>query len=181
MTINITDSHIISITQIKEFLKVNSSIKFKAVSKKEKYQWIDNVLTRFKYFSLKKKNKGFVRNYIVKMTGLSKSQADRIILRKKKFGKVFLISTNRYRFPKKYTPTDITLLIKTDNAHNRLSGPAVKRILKREYEVFGRKEYQNITQISPAHIYNLRSTRQYISHSQTIKKTNPTKVPIGER
>lgn len=115
------------------------------------------------------------------MTGLSKSQADRIILRKKKFGKVFLISTNRYRFPKKYTPTDITLLIKTDNAHNRLSGPAVKRILKREYEVFGRKEYQNITQISPAHIYNLRSTRQYISHSQTIKKTNPTKVPIGER
>lgn len=92
----------------------------------------------------------------------------------------FLISTNRYRFPKKYTSIDIALLIKTDNAHNRLSGPAVKRILKREYEVFGRKEYQNITQISPAHIYNLRGTRQYISCSQTIKKTNPTKVSTRE-
>ncbi|MCD6085445.1 hypothetical protein J7J41_00410 [bacterium] len=73
MTINIIDSHIISITQIKEFLKVSSVIEFKAVSKEEKYQWIDDVLNRFKYFGLRKKNKGFVRNYIVKMTGLSKS------------------------------------------------------------------------------------------------------------
>ncbi|MCD6085594.1 hypothetical protein J7J41_01195 [bacterium] len=74
-----TDSHIISITQIKEFLKVSSVIKFKAVSKEEKYQWIDDVLNRFRYFGLRKKNKGFVRNYIVKITGLSKSQVDRLI------------------------------------------------------------------------------------------------------
>ncbi|MCD6233081.1 transposase family protein [bacterium] len=167
--------------QIKAFLKVDSAIKFRAVSKKEKYKWIDDVLTKFRYFSLRKKDKGIVRNYIVKMTGLSKSQVDRIILRKRKFGKVFLKSTSRYHFPKKYTPIDIALLIKTDNAHNRLSGPATKRILKREYEVFGKKEYQNISQISSAHIYNLRGTRQYISHSLTIKKTNPTKVQIGER
>jgi len=61
MIINITDSHIISIAQIKEFLKVDSAIKFKAVSKKEKYKWIDDVLNRFKYFSLRKKDKGIVR------------------------------------------------------------------------------------------------------------------------
>ena len=57
MTINMTDSHIISITQIKEFLKVSSAIKFKADSKEEKYQWIDDVLTRFKYFGLRRKIK----------------------------------------------------------------------------------------------------------------------------
>jgi len=176
-----TDSHIISIAQIKEFLKVDSAIKFKAVSKKEKYQWIDDVLNRFKYFSLRKKDRGIVRGYIVKMTGLSQPQLTRIIAKKKKSGKVFLNSTARHRFPRKYDTTDIALLIETDNAHNRLSGPAIRRILKREYEVFGKKGYQNISQISSAHIYNLRRTRQYISHSQTIKKTNPTKVPIGER
>ena len=176
-----TDSHIISITQIKEFLKVDSAIKFKAVSKKEKYKWIDDVLNRFKYFSLRKKDRGIVRGYIAKMTGLSQPQLTRIIAKKKKSGKVFLNSTARHRFPRKYGATDIALLIETDNAHKRLSGPAIKRILKREYEVFGKKEYQNISQISPAHIYNLRGTRQYTSHSQTIKKTNPTKVPIGER
>jgi len=115
------------------------------------------------------------------MTGLSKPQVDRIISRKRKFGKVFLSSTNRHHFPRKYGPTDIALLIKTDNAHNRLSGPAIKKILEREYELFHKIEYQNISKISSAHIYNLRETRQYISHSLTIKKTNTTNVPIGER
>ena len=46
MTINMTNSHIISITQIKEFLKVSSAIKFKAASKEESINglmmfWID--------------------------------------------------------------------------------------------------------------------------------------------
>lgn len=175
------DSHIVSVAQIKAFLKVDSAIKFKAASKKEQYKWINDVLTKFRYFSLKKKDKGIVRGYIVKMTGLSQSQADRIIIRKKKFGRVFLNSTARHRFPRKYTPTDIALLVKTDNAHNRLSGPATKKILEREYKLFSKTEYLNISQISPPHIYNLRETRQYRSHSLTVKKTNASKVPIGVR
>ena len=176
----IDDSHVNSLKQIKDFLKVDS-IKFKVVSKKEKYRWIDNVLTKFRYLRLRKKDKGIVRDYIAKITGLSFSQIDRIIARKRKCGYIFLSPTVRYHFPRKYNPTDIALLIKTDNAHNRLSGPATKKILEREYNLFGKTEYQNISQISPSHIYNLRETRQYQSHSLTIKKTNPTKVPIGER
>ena len=43
------DSCIISIAQIKEFLKLNGDIHFKAVSKKEKYQWIENALIKFRY------------------------------------------------------------------------------------------------------------------------------------
>lgn len=156
-------------------------IRFKAISKEEKYKWINDTLNKFNYLRLKKKEKGIVRKYITKMTGLSQSQTDRIIGRKKKFGKTFLMSTNRHRFPRKYSPADIALLIKTDNAHNRLSGPATKNILIREYDIFGKKEYFNINRISSSHIYNLRKTRQYISHSLTIKKTNSVKVPIGER
>jgi len=175
------DSHMISIAQIKQFLKLDQAIKFKAVSKKEKYKWIDDVLTKFRYFSLKKKDRGIVRGYITKMTGLSKSQVDRITARKKKFGKVFLNSTARHRFPCKYTPTDIALLVKTDNAHKRLSGPATKKILEREYKLFDKTEYDNISQISSPHIYNLRETRQYKSHSLTVKKTQSRQVPIGKR
>lgn len=181
MIVNMTDSHIFSITQIKEFLKIDSGIKFRAVSKEEKYKWIQDVLTKFRYFSLRKRDRGIVREYIIRMTGLSQSQLTRIIAKKKRFGRVFLNSTTRHHFPRKYTPTDIALLVKTDNAHNRLSGPATKKILEREYKVFGKREYENISKISPSHIYNLRETRQYRSHSLTIKKTNPTKVPIGER
>jgi len=175
------DSHIISIAQIKQFLKLDQAIKFKAVSKKEKYRWIDDSLMKFRYFSLRKKGKGIIRNYIAKMTGLSKSQVGRITARKKKFGKVFLSSTARHRFPCKYTPTDIALLLKTDNAHKRLSGPATKKILEREYKLFSKTEYDNISQISSPHIYNLRETRQYKSHSLTVKKTQSRQVPIGIR
>lgn len=175
------DSHIISITQIKEFLKLNGSIQFKTVSRKEKYQWIEKTLVKFQYFRQRKKDKTIVKNYIRQMTGLSDAQTTRIIARKKKFGKLWLGSTRRYSFPKKYTPSDIARLIETDNLHLRLSGPATKRILEREYKVFGKKEYQNISRISPAHIYNLRGTKQYQSHSLTIKKTSLKKVPIGER
>lgn len=175
------DSHIVSIAQIKAFLKLDSCIRFKSVSKKEKYDWINQVLNRFKYFKLKKKDKGVVRNYIVKMTGLSQSQADRIIAKKRKFGKVFLSSTRRHCFPRKYTAQDIALLARTDNAHNRLSGPATKNILNREYSVFKKQEFKTLKHISSSHIYNLRARRQYVSHSLTIKKTNPTKVLIGER
>ena len=181
MTITMNDSRIVSIKQIKAFLKLDSAIKFKAVSKKEKYKWIDDGLTKFRYFSLRKKDKGIIRGYIAKMAGLSKSQVDRIIVRKRKFGKVFYNSRARHRFPRKYGPIDIGLLIKTDNAHKRLSGPATRGILKREYEIFAKEGYANISQISSAHIYNLRETRQYISHSLTVKKTNSTKIPIGER
>ena len=175
------DSHITSITQIKEFLKLNGSIQFQAVSKKEKYQWIEKSLSRFRYFSLRKKDKAAVKNYIRQMTGLSDARTTRIIARKKKFGKLWLGSTGRHCFPKKYTPSDVARLIETDNFHLRLSGPATKKILEREYKVFGKEDYQNISRISSAHIYNLRGTRQYQSHSLTIKKTNPRKIPIGER
>lgn len=175
-----TDSHIYTIAQIKEFLKIDSGIRFKAVSKEQKYKWINQVLVKFRYFSLRKKDKGVVRNYIAKMTSLSKSQVDRLINRKRKFGRIWYNSTARHRFPRKYTPLDIGLLIKTDNNHERLSGPATKEILVREYQIFGKQEYENISKISPSHIYNLR-TRQYISQILTVKKTNSTKIPIGER
>ena len=181
MTIKMNDSHIISIAQIKAFLKVDSAIKFKAISKKEQYKWIDNTLTKFGYLRLKKKDKGKVREYISKMTGLSKSQTDRIIAKKRKTGKVWYGSTARHKFSRKYGPADVARLVETDNAHARLSGPATKTILGREYMVFGRKEYRNIGGISCSHIYNLRETRQYKSHSITVKKTQSVKVPIGQR
>ncbi len=181
MTIKMNDSHIVSITQIKEFLKLDNSITFRAVSKKEKYQWVEKTLSKLQYFRQRKRDKTIVKNYIRHMTGLSDARTTRLIARKKKFGKLWLGSARRHHFPRKYTPEDIARLTETDNAHNRLSGPATKEILRREHEVFGKEEFKNIKEVSSSHIYNLRDTRQYQSHSLTVKKTNPVKIPIGER
>ena len=181
MTLHMNDSHMISITQIKEFIKVSKGIEFKGAKRREKYAWIEEVLLRFRYHILRKKEKSVLKQYMMCMTGFSDAQITRLIAKKKKYGKILVSSARRHTFPKRYTTQDIARIIETDNAHNRLSGKATKHIFEREYGIFGKKEYVNIKDISVSHLYNLRETRQYLSHALTFTHTKPTPVPIGER
>src|SRR3989338_2262872 len=136
MTIKMNDSHIVSIAQIKEFLKISKGFDFKTTSRKEKYDWINEILLRFKYFRLRKKDKTIVRKYIMQMAGISDAQLTRLVNKKKKVGKIVANNSGRHKFEKIYKPEDIALLIKTDNLHLRMSGCATKTILKRECEAF---------------------------------------------
>lgn len=176
------DDNIVTISQLKEFSKLNSQgVSFTAQNKQERNQWIENVLAKFRYFSCRKKEKTIIKKYIARMTGLSKTRVKKLISRKKKFGRICPYEIHRHKFPRKYFARDIALLVKTDNLHERMSGPAIKEIMEREYKIFGKQEYRNISEISSPHIYNLRETRQYVSHSLTVKKTNPVKILIGKR
>jgi transposase InsO family protein len=170
-----------SIAHIKEFIKVSKGIEFRGTKRKEKYEWVEEILLRFRYFTLRKKEKSVLRVYLVKMTGFSDAQLTRLIAKKKKTGKILADTTSRHRFPKKYTAEDVTRLMETDNAHGRISGPATKKIFVRMYEVFGDQRFQRLKDISVAHIYNLRGTRQYLSWTKFFVKTRPTPVKIGER
>jgi len=181
MTITMNDSHLVSIAQIKQFLKFSQIIKFEGVSQKEKYLWLENVLNRFGYFHLRKKDKSIVKSYAIKMTGLSDAQLGRLIKKKKKIGKILLSGKKRHTFSSIYNVNDIALLIKTDNAHERMSGYATKAIFKREYDIYGKTEYSRIKNISVSHIYNLRGRRQYASAALTYAKTQATQTQIGER
>lgn len=181
MTITMNDSHITSIAQMKEFSKVAKVIEFKGESKKEKYAWIEDVLNRFRYFSLRKKDKSVIKEYVMRITGYSDSQITRLISKKRTVGKVFLSEIGRNSFPSVYTSEDVALLIKTDKAHGRLSGPATQDIFKREFGIFGNKEYARLQNISSSHIYNLRDRRQYVSNAKFFVKTKPNVVNIGER
>jgi hypothetical protein len=180
MNITMNDKHIVNISQIREFAKVNI-LEFKINSKKEKYEWINSVLNRFKYFSLRKKDRGIIRKYIKNMTGLKDSQLTMLIEKKRNTGVILLSSKKKHSFPRKYFPFDIALLVKTDNLHMRPCGPSVKAMIERECNIFGKKEYENLSNISPSHIYNLRGKRQYLSSSSTVKKTCAVSIKIGER
>jgi transposase InsO family protein len=181
MTITMNDSHLMSIAQIKEFLKFSQIIEFAGVSQKEKYLWLENILNRFRYFGLKKKDRGIVKIYIIKMIGYSDSQLGKLIRKKHDFGKIKASSRKRNSFPTTYTTDDIALLVKTDNAHERLAGRATKEIFIREYERFKNLEYSRLKNISISHIYNLRVKNQYVTASLTYTKTQANAVPIGER
>ena len=181
MTIHMNDSLVMSIVQIKEFLQGSQIIKFESTSRKEKYLWVENMLNRFGYFRLRKKDKVVIKKYIRSMSGFSDAQLTRLIAKKKEIGKIFLSSTRRHTFPVVYDDNDLARLIETDNAHERLSGSATKKILIREYGVFQKKDFENLSKISISHIYNLRAKRQYVSKSLTYTKTQATQASIGER
>jgi transposase InsO family protein len=181
MVITMDDSHVVSIAQLKELSKLTNQVEFKGKNKKEMYEWIGNILSRFKYVSRKKKDKSIIKDYIIQFTGLSDPQIKKLIKRKKKTGRVFVMSQKRHYFKTTYTKEDIARLIETDNAHKRLSGPATKRIFERMFDKFGDNRFKRLKDISVSHIYNLRATRQYTSHSLTYTKTNPVRIPIGER
>ena len=76
-------------------------------------------------------------------------------------GQVRASEYRRRQFPRRYHQDDIVLLAGVDEAHGRLSGPATKKILEREWEVFHRSQFARLAGISVSHLYNLRQTTTY--------------------
>lgn len=185
-TIIMNDSSITTIEQIQEFLKVDTQFQFSIQTKQERYSLIENVLRKFGYFRLKKRNeKTILRSYIIRVSTISAAQLTVLIKKYRRFGKLIPdYSKNRKNgFHTIYGPLDIALLVHTDIVHHHLSGEATKEILVREFRVFHRSEYETISGISESHIYNIRNTnRQYnSSEAKFVHKTRATPVNIGIR
>lgn len=181
MKITMIDSRLTNCKQIKEFLSGAKDIVFSFGNKKEKYIWIKELLDRVQFRKLGKTERGLIRSYVQKITGYSHAQLSRLFILYVS-GKILLNSSSTCKaFPVVYTRSDVLLLCKTDNAHSRLNACATKKILIREYQKFGKKEYENISKISISHIYNLRKVKVYKKSSLTFTKTQAVARAIGER
>ena len=159
-------------------------LSFRLSSRKDKYEWLSGILVKAKYSILSKKDKGIVFRYAALIAGYSAIQLKRLIKTFKKKGLQFVARTrNAKSFATIYGPVDVALLIKTDEAHGCLNGWTTKEILRREYEVFGHTEYENISRISISHLYNLRNENvQYQSSDALLfKKTQAVQIGIGIR
>ncbi|MFQ5458858.1 MAG: transposase family protein [Myxococcota bacterium] len=181
MTVIMDDTHITTLEQVKEVLGSAQAIAFKGVRREQVYRWIEGILKRFDYFELGRKHKGLVKAYLGRLSGFSRAQLTRLLLKYLLEGAIRPSRGRRNRFPAKYTDADKELLAHTDNAHGRLSGPATKRILERESAVYGDKRFARLQGISVAHIYRLRRSRRYRQQAQTFAKTRSVCLPIGVR
>jgi len=175
------DRKLQTIEQVRQFLGGSEALEFRALSVGEKYDWIEEVMIRFRYHKLKRVEKGVIRRYIGRITGYSRSQVSRLITEYKRRGRLKRMPYQRHRFSRKYTPADVILLAKTDELHWWLSGPATKKIMEREHQVYGHSEFKNISLISVAHLYNLRRSNAYRSITRLFTKTKPVVSRIGER
>ncbi|MFC1916782.1 integrase [Chloroflexota bacterium] len=181
MRLIMNDGNLQTMEQVKQLLEGSKAVEFRGLTAKEKYYWIEEVLIRFKYHRLKRAEKGVIRRYIQKVTGYSRSQVSRLIVEYKRTGRLKKTEYRRHRFPRKYTPSEVGLLARTDELHGWLSGPATKKIMEREHEVYGHAEFGNISRISVAHLYNLRRSNIYRGMSRRFTKTKPVVSKIGER
>jgi transposase len=164
-----------------EFLNGSAGIDFTGQSRTERYAWLQSTLIEQQYFSLGKKQRGVVRALMAKVAGLSLPQITRLIRSYRKEGEIRVQGGTRRRFPARYTREDLELLVEVDRAHLRLSGPATRRIMEREWQVFGRREYARLAEISVAHLYNLRHSAGYRQRAAEFSVTRPARVAIGER
>jgi hypothetical protein len=169
------------IDQVKQFLEGSNALEFRGVYRKERYQWIETVLVRFTYCRLKRAEKGTIRQYIEKVSGYSRTQVSRLIRQYNRQGRLMVAYYRRHRFPMRYMLADIALLARTDELHEYLSGPSTKKIMEREWQVYGHSEFKNISSISVAHLYNLRRSHLYRNITKRYKKTKPVVVNIAER
>jgi transposase len=179
MQLIMDDKEIRTLEQLRQFVDSSQGIEFSGLNLKEKYIWTEEVLKKFKYQWLKRNGKGILRRYIEKVTGYSRSQVARLVGRYQESGRLRVTEYRRHRFPEKYTMAEVALLAKTDELHGWLSGPATKKILEREFEVYGHAQFENISGISVAQIYNLRHSNRY--RVKRYIHTKPVVSRIGER
>jgi len=148
MNIIMNDDSLVSVAQLREFSKTLKGAKFKSKDKKEAYEWVGNTLGKFRYFGQTKKNKGLIKKYIMQMTGYSAGNVDKLIARKKKFGRVFVCERTQHSFETFYTVEDIALLANVCNLYMGQNAKAIKKVLHDMSEVYGNDKFERLAHIS---------------------------------
>lgn len=170
----------LSLDAMGRFVEGSENLEFSAESSREVYSFVDRIL-RTHGSRLRRPERGFLKRFLQKLTGLCRAQLTRLITRWQSDGQLQPRRGRRRRFLRKYTDEDIARLARRDEAHENLSGPATKRILEREFTVYGNSEYERLAGISVSHIYNLRRRQAYRRISYRPIKPQAAQVSIGER
>ena len=172
-----------TIEQMEAFLTGSQAIAFAvATTKDERYQCIGSLLKRFAYPRLKRRAKGIMTQFMMKISGYSRQQLTRLIQRYTNEGELKRYQKTSNGFEKFYTTDDIRLLAQLDKRHDTPNGFMVKKLCERAYHEFNDLTYVRLSNISVSHIYNLRQSSGYKKYRCHYEKTKSHKgVYIGER
>lgn len=171
-----------TIEALENFLNGSQAIAYSVLgSKAENYQFIREVLVKFSYITRSKKDKGVVRSYLIKLTGYSRQQLTRLIGQHQRTGLLKWQPCRTNGFTCKYSKKDVQLLAKMDELHDTPCGQAVKKLMERAYQIYDETKYQNLSNISVSHLYNLRGSNGYKKQRRTFEKTKSKKCDIGVR
>src|SRR6267142_594490 len=100
------ETTLMGLEQIQAFLKASTEIRFEGRNRKEIYNWVKEMMVGHEYHIRGKEEKGLLKSYVEKMTGLSRAQVTRLVGQYLEKGS---IEEKRYRrrcFPVVYTRGD---------------------------------------------------------------------------
>lgn len=172
-----------TLTQVRAFVSGNEPISFTLEDRTAAYNWMADTLRLFRYGDCTRVDKGVLRQYLLKVTGLSRAQVARCIAQFVNGGGQ--IKDRRHApavpFVRRYTTEDIRLLAEMDALHGTLSGTTTRKLCERAFKLHGDARYERLAGISNGHLYNLRQHQTYLAKRGSFDKTRPTKINIGER
>ena len=172
-----------SLEQVRAFLEGSEAVDFVEGDRAGVYDLVRRTLVKLRYHRLGKSDKGLVKRYLGKVTGLSRAQLTRLIAQHRKTGRV---EDRRggpplKPFRRRYTRGDIRLLAEVDAELGQMSGAATRAVLRREWHTFGNPRFERLAGLSNGHLYNLRKTKTYRNLRRVWQRTRPTAVRIGVR
>jgi hypothetical protein len=125
MVINMDETKLRTIAQLQEFLDATPEVSFTGTAgdgDTQRYEHISRVLKRFDYPQRSKRDRGVVLAYLLRTSGYSRPQVTRLVARWIDNRLASVPLAKRYRAPvalfaRKYTPSDIELLVEMDRAN----------------------------------------------------------------
>jgi transposase InsO family protein len=191
MVIDMNETRLRTLEQLQEFLNATPEVAFTTppacgAADNQRYEHISRVLARFDYPQRNKRERGVVLAYLRRTTGYGRAQLTRLVARWAVNRVAQDPLRKRYRAPaapfaRKYTVTDVELLVEMDRAHEDVCGPAIAHLLQRAHTVYGDPRYERLADLSVSHLYNLRKRADYQARRVSFVKTRAVCNPIGLR
>jgi transposase InsO family protein len=183
MVIDMNEARLGTIEQIREFLAGTADIAFSTTKDPAaRHRFVAKVLNRYRYFKLRKGDRGVLFAYLQRLTGYTRQHLTKLISRYRREHHLHPVTrASRTSFKRRFGPEDIALLAELDALHNTLSGPATKVLLRRAWQSFGDTRYAKLAGISVSHLYNLRASTGYRKQRTVWSRTRPTPAKIGLR
>ena len=104
---------------------------------------MQRTLARFGYARLGKADKGTLRRFLGKTTGLSRAQLTRLVRQYRDTGRIVdrRGGPPARPFERRCTAADARLLADVDATLGQMAGPATREVMRREREVFGDERF----------------------------------------
>jgi hypothetical protein len=158
-----------TLDEVRDFMVGSAPVDFRSVDRADAYGFVRRFLVRSRYLRLSRSDKGLVRRFLVKATGFSRAQITRLIRQYRETGRIEDGRRGPKRpFPRRYTKADIGLLAEVDEILGGLCGPVTRRVMQRQYEVFGDARFERLARLSNSHMYRLRQSVTYRRRRLTV-------------